>query len=237
MDLKNIFILLILIGFGIHLCMRHNIQSSTYTILKHSFNRGSYNIFEFHNILTKEECSIIINEARPDLKRSGIMSETNISTIRTSTNTFLHKDTSKNIKLINILNKIDKITEQISGKPKQNQEPLQVVKYTKDQEYKEHYDCCVPFDSKICQNDRKNFGLRHSTFLIYLNDVEKGGETNFPKLNYKFSPKMGNAIFFFNLNQKEDYFNELSKHAGLPPNKNEKWVCNKWIRTKQYNSY
>lgn len=230
--LKNVILVLILTGFGIHLYTQQ-VYKSKYNIVKHVFRQGKYIVYEIKNILSKEECLLVINEARPDLKRSGIMSKEGVSNIRTSTNTFLHKQKVKQKKITNILDKIDTITEKLSGKPKENQEPLQVVNYAKGQEYKEHYDCCVPLNSTICKNDRNRLGLRHSTFLIYLNDVERGGETYFPNLNYKFKPTTGNAIFFFNLTRAEDSFNDFSKHAGLPTD-HEKWVCNKWIRTQEY---
>ena len=112
--------------------------------------------------------------------------------------------------------------------------PLQIVKYSPHQEYKSHYDCCVPMNSPMCLNDAKSHGYRHSTLLIYMNDVDIGGETEFPLLNYKFTPKLGKAIFFFNLTKNEDSFHTLSKHAGLPPTHGDKWICNKWIRTQPY---
>ena len=36
--------------------------------------------------------------------------------------------------------------------------------------------------------------------------------------------------------KKDDLLNrrELSKHAGLPPTKGEKWMCNKWIRLNKF---
>jgi prolyl 4-hydroxylase len=199
------------------------------------FKNNNYVVFTIDNVLNDNECSIIIEASKPIMVRSSVISEKAVSNVRTSYNAFLRNESHlDNIELINVLNKLDKLAERVSKKPLQNQEPLQVVKYTKDQEYKAHYDCCVPVESTMCIQDKKKHGFRHSTFLIYLNDVEKGGETEFPLLNYKFKPTKGTAIFFYNLLPDESSFHKLSKHAGLPPIKGEKWVCNKWIRTKQY---
>jgi len=209
---------------------------STYkqTIIQHTFDNNKYIIYEINNILNKKECDLIIHASKDQLVRSSVISDKPISEIRTSKNTFLHKSNVKS-PINDVLNKIDRLTVKFSGKPMENQEPLQVVKYEKNQQYKCHYDCCVPHDLELCVEDAKRFGYRHSTFLLYLNDVEYGGETEFPLLNYRFKPKMGCGIFFFNLVKDESKFHVLSKHAGLPPLRDEKWVCNKWIRTKKYN--
>ena len=46
-------------------------------------------IYEFDNILTSDECNLIIKLAKPHLERSGVMSEEKYDSQRTSTNTFL----------------------------------------------------------------------------------------------------------------------------------------------------
>jgi len=204
------------------------------TINKHVFNNNEYVIFEIDNVLTPNECSMLITTAQPKLTRSGVISKNPISNVRTSYNTFLHEQfESERVK--QIIQKINDLTTKLSNKPKENQEPLQVVKYDKEQYYKEHFDCCVPFESPLCKQDNMSHGYRHSTLLLYLNDVNDGGETYFPMINHKFKPKMGSAVFFFNLNKAETKHHPLSKHAGLPPKKGDKWICNKWIRTKKYN--
>lgn len=230
----QLLIILVLVCLLIHALYNYRIDTKyKHTLTQHSFNNNEYIIYEIDNVLTKAECELIIQTSKDRLVRSSVISTNPISDIRTSKNTFLHKSKEK-IPINDILEKIDNLTVKISGKPIENQEPLQVVKYNKNQQYKNHYDCCVPHDSELCIEDARKFGYRHSTFLLYLNDVENGGETSFPLLNYKFKPRMGCGIFFFNLNKDESKFNVLSKHAGLPPLQDEKWVCNKWIRTKQY---
>ena len=231
----QLLIILVLVCLMIHIFYNSHIDIAyKHTIIQHSFNKNKYIIYEIKNVLNKEECDIIMQISKNRLVRSSVISNNPISDIRTSKNTFLHKSNEK-LPINDILEKIDNLTVKISGKPIENQEPLQVVKYDKDQQYKSHYDCCVPHESELCIEDAKKFGYRHSTFLLYLNDVEHGGETEFPLLKYKFKPKMGCGIFFFNLVKDESKFHVLSKHAGLPPLQDEKWVCNKWVRTKRYN--
>jgi prolyl 4-hydroxylase len=211
-------------------------------IIKRSFNDNNYTIYIIENILTDDECNTIMHQSIPHLKRSGTISKNSVSNTRTSYNTFLKHDMFQKEKdtiayahsTLSILDKIDNICVNISKKPKVNQEPLQVVRYQKSQYYNPHYDCCVPIESDLCKQDYTNGGFRYSTLLIYLNDVEDGGETEFPLINFKMKPKRGCGIYFFNVTKSENTFHKLSKHAALPLQKGEKWVCNKWIRCKKY---
>lgn len=232
MNKNEIVILISVIVVGLLLIYN---KISRNRVIRHIYGRNEYCMYEIDDLLSKKECRMIIDHSIDDMKPSNVMSVNQISNVRTSTNTFLKLNKFEiNSSIYKLLRKIDKITEQISNKPIINQEPLQVVKYDPNQEYKEHYDCCVPMDSPICKRDTMLYGLRFSTLLIYLNDVEDGGETYFPLLNSKIKPKLGKAIYFFNLTPNQNEYHLLSKHAGLPPTKGSKWVCNKWIRTKQY---
>jgi hypothetical protein len=60
--------------------------------------------------------------------------------------------------------------------PVENGEGLQVLRYRHGQKYDAHWDYF--FDSASV----KNGGNRYATVLMYLADVEEGGETAFPKI-------------------------------------------------------
>ena len=109
-----------------------------------------------------------------------------------------------------------------------------MVQYKPGQLYEAHWDACDPKKDERCNLDVLKGGLRFATFIIYLNDNIEGGETEFPLINKKIKPEKGKGILFFNL--EKDLLNrrELSKHAGLPPTRGEKWMCNKWIRLNKF---
>ena len=119
-------------------------------INKHIFNNNEYVIYEIDNVISPIECKILMDTSTPKLQRSGVISKNPISDVRTSYNTFLHLN-NESSQVKKILNRINDLTMKLSNKPIENQEPLQVVKYTKDQYYKQHYDCCVPFESPLCK--------------------------------------------------------------------------------------
>ena len=67
---------------------------------------------------------------------------------------------------------------------------------------------------------------------FYLNDVEEGGETWFPKLGVKIKPKPGKAALWHNLNKSQTACHPMSEHAGTPVIKGTKWAINVWIRQR-----
>lgn len=216
-----ILIFIFLFILFIYLIYRYTI----YNILD-SYDREK--IYEFDGLLNKNECNQIIEMARPNLERSTVMDEEEISDIRTSTQVFLPTTND-------LLKKIDTIVYKYLNIPSSHYEDLQVVNYKSTQKYDAHYDTCDPTDP-ICIADTERFGsLRFATFIIYLNDDFTGGETEFPKHNFKAKPKTGKAVLFFNLNDDNTDRRINSFHGGLPPITGEKWMCNKWIRLKPIN--
>jgi len=72
--------------------------------------------------------------------------------------------------------------------------------------------------------------------LVYLNDVEEGGETGFDMARplgevIKIEPKKGRVVVFDNL-KPDGTLNRRSRHAGLPVIKGEKWAFNLWLRER-----
>lgn len=214
-------------------------SSANYMIRKHVFSRDThtYTIYTLENLLTPEECELLRISAVSTLKRSGTISKNPISDVRTSQNTFLSTDSFKDTSVYEVLKRIDHVAATISGKPVENQEPLQVARYLPGQYYNEHFDACVPENSPMCQEDSKGHGMRYATLIVYMNDVKEGhgGETSFPMIDAKFRPKIGTGIFFFNLLPSDHTrHHPLSKHAALPLKEGVKWICNKWIRCSTY---
>ena len=64
--------------------------------------------------------------------------------------------------------------------------------------------------------------------MIYLSDVEAGGHTVFGSLGIYVAPKMGDALFWFNLDSAGDY-DTRNIHLGCPVLYGNKWIANKWV--------
>lgn len=116
--------------------------------------------------------------------------------------------------------------------PAENGEGMQVLRYRPGGEYKAHFDY---FDTQS-EGGRKNMqtgGQRVGTFLMYLCDVEAGGATRFPALNFEIRPKKGMALFFANTLPNGEG-NPLTLHSGVPVVSGVKYLASKWLREKPY---
>ncbi|MEK4760618.1 2OG-Fe(II) oxygenase [Viridibacillus sp. FSL E2-0187] len=170
------------------------------------------------NVLSNEECETLIEMSENKMKRSKIGVSRKINNVRTSSGTFLEE--------CEAVTRIERRIASIMNVPVEHGEGLHILKYTVGQEYKAHYD----FFAKNSEAANNN---RISTLVMYLNDVEEGGETFFPKLNLSVSPKRGMAVYFEYFYQ-DTSLNELTLHGGEPVIKGEKWVATQWMRRRSY---
>jgi hypothetical protein len=129
---------------------------------------------------------------------------------------------------------IQEIGERVSsvvGIPLSHAESLQVIHYDPEQEYKDHYDA---YDlSTICGQRCCKWGhQRVVTALLYLNEVEEGGSTDFPKINLSVVAETGKLLIFNNIGDNITVPHKNSLHAGRPVVRGEKWACNIWFRAR-----
>lgn len=171
------------------------------------------------SVLDDEECDVLIQLAKDRVQRSKIGGTREVSDIRTSSGTFLTDINN------DILMKVEKRVSDIMGIPIEHGEGLHILNYQPGQEYKEHFDYFAS-TSKAASNNRI------ATLVIYLNDVEEGGSTYFPKLNFSANPQKGMAVYFEYF-YKDPILNELTLHGGAPVVKGEKWIATQWMRRKK----
>ena len=108
-------------------------------------------------------------------------------------------------------------------------EVIQAQHYSINDSIDYHYD----FFNPLLEDEKKQLaksGQRTWTFLIYLNNVLKGGETHFIEENLLVKPEVGKAILWKNLDNGEP--NYFTKHSGLPVLEGEKYIITKWFREK-----
>ncbi|WP_239422073.1 2OG-Fe(II) oxygenase [Bacillus sp. CGMCC 1.16541] len=171
-------------------------------------------------VLTHEECDTLVTLSKDRLKRSRIGATRDINDIRTSSSMFFDEDENEFIR------DIEQRIAALMCVPIEHGEGIQILHYEPAQQFKAHHDYFV-------QGSRAAANNRISTLIMYLNDVEEGGETLFPNLNLSISPRKGMAVYF-------EYFynnpllNEQTLHAGTPVSQGEKWVATQWMRRKPY---
>jgi len=165
-------------------------------------------------VISPEECSQVIEHSRDKLERSTVATDKGLvpDKDRTSHGTWVaHSDFPE----------VCQRVADIAAIPLERAEPINVLRYTDDQEYKPHYDA---LDGVHLENG----GQRLLTCLVYLNNVV-GGSTAFPKLNLMIGPIGGRLLMFGNVDENNKA-HELSLHQGMPPHEGEKWVMTLWFR-------
>ncbi|MBO1511289.1 2OG-Fe(II) oxygenase [Metabacillus bambusae] len=171
------------------------------------------------NVLSNEECDELIQLSKDKMQRSKIGAVREENNIRTSSGMFFEESENE------LVHQIEIRISDIMGPSIEYAEGLQILKYLPGQEYKAHHDYFAS-TSKASKNNRI------STLIMYLNDVEEGGETYFPKLGFSVSPKKGMAVYFeYFYNNTE--LNDLTLHGGAPVVKGEKWVATQWMRKQK----
>lgn len=193
----------------------------------------------FPNFATKEQCESIIELVRKSLAPSSLAlrkGETveNTKDIRTSSGKFVSANEDKSGTLDFIEEKIAKATLI----PRSHGEPFNVLRYEIGQKYNCHYDVFNPEEYGPQKSQRV------ASFLLYLSNVEEGGETMFPFENFqnigieydykkciglKVKPRQGDGLLFYStfINGTIDM---TSLHGSCPVIKGQKWVATKWIR-------
>lgn len=173
----------------------------------------------------------IIDSGREIIKRATVVNRaggTEVSDVRT--NSSIHLDQWTDPRLTELTTRLTELVRL----PPENSEPCQLLHYKEAQEFHPHSDA---FDRDIGGVEQLvKGGQRLFTTICYLNDVEDGGETEFPDLKIKVRPKAGRVLIFGNTRLGTAEVHPHSVHAGRPlgDNSAEKWALTHWWRQLAY---
>ncbi|KAG1679837.1 hypothetical protein FOA52_012750 [Chlamydomonas sp. UWO 241] len=194
-------------------------------------------IFVYRGFLSDEECEAIKKAAGPRLYRSGVVdAETGMSKnddIRTSKGMFFSHGENPTVKSVE-----ERLARITMTHPMQG-EGVQVLKYNIGEKYGPHHD--------YFSHDQadEGGGNRLVTALMYLANVEEGGETVFPKVpvppwqtkehysecamkGLANKPRKGDVTIFWSI-RGDGTFDHRSLHGSCPVIQGEKWSATKWI--------
>jgi prolyl 4-hydroxylase len=182
-------------------------------------------IIEIEDFLSSEECEYFIKQIELNNQPSSVSENYgySITSFRTSSTSNLNPNDGK------ILDLKKRISEYLSV-PINKGESLQGQRYQPGQYFKAHNDF---FYGSSYQTECLYSGNRTHTFMIYLNDVEEGGETAFINLNKKVKPKMGKAVVWANMHNGET--NDRFLHEGCEVKKGIKYIITSWWRENEWN--
>lgn len=182
------------------------------------------------NVLSHDECDELIRRSRDKLKRS--------TTVEPATGAFAvianrsSEGTYFTINADSFIARLDQRVSALMNFPVDHGEGLQILHYNGGGEYRPHFDYFPP-DEPGSAMQMKVGGQRVSTLVMYLNDVEAGGATVFPKLGLRVCPTKGSAVYFEYTNSQSQV-DPMTLHAGAPVTRGEKWIVTKWMRQRSY---
>jgi len=196
-------------------------------------------IYAIDNFLTPDECSKIIS-----IINASELTPSCTYVASKPTERVVHSDrTSKTCYFggsIPFITEVDNRICKTIGISNRSAEQIQGQKYEVGQEFQFHTDYFAP---ELLKKDPSINGQRTWTFMIYLNDVEEGGRTSFPRAFCSCVPKTGTAIVWNNLyshastDNANDYGKEnpFSSHCGMPIIRGEKYILTKWFKETEIN--
>ncbi|WIA37133.1 hypothetical protein OEZ86_014096 [Tetradesmus obliquus] len=201
-------------------------------------------IFLIPEFVSEAEADHLAQLAEPNLQRSGVVKTAEggaaaaaLHSIRTSSGAFLERGQDA------VVRDIEQRIALWSMMPVDNGESMHVMRYNDGEKYDAHFDWF--FDNSSIANG----GNRHATVLLYLSDVEEGGETVFPMIpseadasaevsecaqgKLAVKPRKGSALLFHS-QDATGALERRSLHASCPVLRGTKWAASKWIRTGRY---
>lgn len=178
-------------------------------------------LFRIPGFLSQEECARICRVIDRKIGPSTLFEGTQIEGFRTSSTHYFDRLDPETCKLEE---KIDAVL----GLDHRFAETTQGQRYEVGQQFKHHYDYFFESES-YWQTERRRGGQRTWTAMVFLNEPEQGGETDFKELGLSVPPETGTLLTWNNMD-RDGRKNPNTFHAGTPVIEGKKYVITQWYR-------
>jgi len=182
---------------------------------------GVLDLYIVQGFLLPQECTDLIALIDATSRPSTLYQDTHIDGFRTS----YSGDLDPFHPLVQI---IEGRICNLMGVDKRCGETLQGQRYGVGQQFKPHHDY-FHTSQAYWQKEKPRGGQRSWTAMIYLNEPEGGGETNFPNAGMCVSPRTAMLVMWNNMDEMGAP-NELTLHEGCPVTGGTKYIVTKWFR-------
>jgi prolyl 4-hydroxylase len=184
---------------------------------------GGLDLFIVQGFLTAQECTDVMAMVDASSRPSTLYKGTEIEGYRTS----FSGDLDPFHPLVQV---IEGRICNLMGIDKRFGETLQGQRYAVGQQFKPHHDYF--FESQdYWEMERNRGGQRSWTAMIYLNEPDGGGETNFPKAGMCVTPRSAMLVLWNNMDEIGAP-NEQTLHEGVPVSAGTKYIVTKWFRER-----
>ena len=179
-------------------------------------------VYELPGLLQRDECDEVMEAINGSLQPSTVTR--GASDYRTSRTCHLRQNHPE------LAERLDERFAALLGVDSGFSEPIQGQRYDPGEYFKEHTDWFAPGTKEFTEHTACG-GQRTWTVMVYLNAVERGGETCFKRLGRCFTPAPGLALAWNNL-QADGTPNPFTLHEAMPVEAGSKWVITKWFRQR-----
>lgn len=187
----------------------------------HKLDNNFIELYTVENFMSDEECDFFTNKIKSSLIKSTVTNPEADADVRTSRTSFLRIMECERTRSFNqYIHDFLKVPLNCAEEP-------QGQVYQVGQEFKPHNDWFDP--NSVYNQVHLDKGQRTWTFMVYLNQVDKGGGTRFTRINTEFTPKKGMAVIWNNILPNKQG-NPYTEHWGMPVEAGEKIIITKWFR-------
>ncbi|MBX3564407.1 MAG: 2OG-Fe(II) oxygenase [Sphingomonas sp.] len=178
-------------------------------------------MYTYPDFLSDQECAQLIGLIDAAARPSTLLATHDDPEFRTSSSTDLDRWSDA-------VWPIDDRIAMLLGIPPANAETMQGQRYAPGQQFRAHCDYfheSAPYWEKMLEFG----GQRTWTAMIYLNDVEEGGATWFPRAGVRFKPRKRMMLIWNNmLPDGSPNYNTI--HEGMRVVEGQKYIITKWFR-------
>lgn len=183
-------------------------------------------LFTIPGFASAQTCRALIAAIERDARPSTLFGDGGGgSDLRTSSTHYFHAEDR-------LAARLGAEIDALLGLPRSRAEPLQGQRYRVGEQYRHHSDH-FRIDRPHWQRERLRGGQRSWTAMIYLDSVENGGATDFPRLNLSIAPEPGLLVAWNNMDRRGRP-NPALLHSGLPVGAGAKFVITQWYRLDQW---
>lgn len=181
--------------------------------------------YVYQGFLGKSECNALIKKIDADAVPSTLYKGTEQAGFRTSYSCHLNRWDPE-------VARIEARMSDTLGIDNNYAETMQGQRYQVGQEFKAHHDFFHPSQS-YWETEGPRGGQRSWTAMIFLNEPEEGGATEFPHIGIGVRPQAGTMLIWNNM-KPDGTPNYKSLHTGTPVLKGVKHIITKWYRQNNW---
>jgi prolyl 4-hydroxylase len=182
-----------------------------------------FDLYVVQNFMTPEECAELCALIDANSRPSTLYAGTEVNGFRTSYSCDLEP-------VHPLILKVEGRICTLMGLDHRYGETVQGQRYEVGQQFKPHHDFFHSSED-YWENERQMGGQRTWTAMIYLNEPESGGETNFTKAGLCIQPRTAMLVIWNNMDEMGAP-NDIAIHEGCPVTGGSKYIVTKWFRER-----